>query len=216
MFFWALNLSFLWKKKLKPSRSFWLWCCGKRRDASLKTMYGSLFYFFLVLGINLEFCLFGNFKGVVSITMTLPTEKNGWYVTLHTDPKDTLCWYFFGGRSEKLEKGKIKSQNNKQSRRKLKNEAQRTMKKAWKSQFFFEKIWTKWNFSNIFKLNYFHQFLSNSNGSKCKIYLNSSNFSNLKWRARAKAFARQKTPWNKSRALISYFLMHYFQKYHFL
>ena len=97
---------------------------------------GVCFIFFWSLGSIWSFVHFEILRVLCRLQWHYPQKKNGWYVTLHTDPKDTLSWYFFGGRSEKLEKGKIKTQNNKQSRRKLKKRAQKNMKKAWKSQFF--------------------------------------------------------------------------------
>ena len=61
-----------------------------------------------------------------------------------------------------------------------------------KNRRFFRKKLNEMEFSKIFKLDYFHQFLSYLTDWKCKKHLNSSNFSNLKSAARAKTFARQK------------------------
>ena len=67
-------------------------------------------------------------------------------------------------------------------------------------------------FLKIFKLDYFHQFLSYLTDWKCKKHLNSSNFSNLKSAARAKTFARQKIIMKEITAIILYFFMHYLLK----
>ena len=67
-------------------------------------------------------------------------------------------------------------------------------------------------FLKIFKLDYFHQFLSYLTDWKCKKHLNSSNFSNLKSAARAKTFARQKIIINEIDSINSVFFMRYFLK----
>jgi len=71
-------------------------------------------------------------------------------------------------------------------------------------------------FLKIFKLDYFHQFLSYLTDWKCKKHLNSSNSSNLKSAARAKTFARQKITMKKIDSINFAFLMHIFWKSQFL
>ena len=67
-------------------------------------------------------------------------------------------------------------------------------------------------FLKIFKLDYFHQFLSYLTDWKCKKHLNSSNFSNLKSTARAKTFARQKIIMKEIDSTNPVFFMHYLLK----